>query len=101
MYEEQFDEFGDHINRNILGKYDEEIDGAKSSAFSIGENIAEIRDQKRRLLEVILSVYCYYLLCDLTFFQIKTKLAGKRLESLNEPILKLASDVYTDDEIAK
>lgn len=55
VYEEQFDEFGIQTNRNVLGKYDEEIDGTKGSAFSIGENMAEERDKKRRLLEV--SVY--------------------------------------------
>lgn len=52
VYEEQFDEFGEQINRNVLGKYDEEIDGIKSSSFSIGQNISDERDQKRRLLEV-------------------------------------------------
>lgn len=52
VYEEQFNEFGEQINRNILGKYDEEIDGAKSNTFSIGENLEDERAQKRRLLEV-------------------------------------------------
>ncbi|XP_037033682.1 U4/U6.U5 tri-snRNP-associated protein 1 [Bradysia coprophila] len=83
VYEEQFDQFGEQINRNVLGKYDEEIDGVQSSSFSIGENLADVQAQKRRLLEI------------------KTKLAGKRLESLDDTSLKLASDVYTDDEIAK
>lgn len=55
VYEEQFDEFGVQVDRNILGKYDEEIDGTKRSTFSIGENLGEERDRKRRLLEVSLS----------------------------------------------
>lgn len=53
VYEEQFDEFGEQINRNVLGKYDEEIDGVQSSSFSIGTNLSDVRDQKRRLMEVI------------------------------------------------
>lgn len=52
VYEEQFNEFGEQIDRNVLGKYDEEIDGVQAKTFSIGENLAEVRDQKRRLLEV-------------------------------------------------
>lgn len=56
MYEEQFDQFGDPINRNVLGKYDEEIDGVQSSSFSIGDNFADAQAQKRRLLEVSLSL---------------------------------------------
>lgn len=52
VYEEQFNEFGEQINRNVLGKYDEEIDGIQASTFSIGENLNEVRDRKRRLLEV-------------------------------------------------
>ncbi|KAJ6628254.1 U4/U6.U5 tri-snRNP-associated protein 1 [Pseudolycoriella hygida] len=83
VYEEQYDEFGEQIHRNILGKYDEEIDGIKPNSFSIGETLEDERAQKRRLLEI------------------KAKLAGKKLESLDEPSLKLASDVYTDDELAK
>ncbi len=60
VYEEQFNEFGEQINRNILGKYDEEIDGIKATTFSIGENLQDERDRKRRLLEVnyqLLSIY--------------------------------------------
>lgn len=52
VYEEQFDEFGEQIDRNVLGKYDEEIDGVKSSTFSIGENLEDVMTQKRRLLAV-------------------------------------------------
>lgn len=52
VYEEQFNEFGEQIDRNVLGKYDEEIDGVKASTFSIGENLADVMTQKRRLLEV-------------------------------------------------
>lgn len=55
VYEEQFDEFGQPINRNILGKYDEEIDGSKTNNFVIGENLEAERNQKRKLLEVRIS----------------------------------------------
>lgn len=36
----------------------------------------------------------------LFYFQIKTKLAGKKLESLAEPLISLASDTYTESELA-
>lgn len=35
-----------------MGKYDEEIDGTKTSNFTIGEDLDEQRSQKRKLLEV-------------------------------------------------
>lgn len=83
VFEEQFDEFGEPINRNILTKYDEEIDGLKKSEFKIGETFEDELYRKRRLLEI------------------KTKLAGKRLERLDEPMIHLASDTYTEAEMAK
>lgn len=85
VYEDQFDHFGNPIERNVLGKYDEDIDGgaAVRKHFTIGENLEDERDRQRRLLEV------------------KTKLAGKRLESLDEPTVRLASDTYTEDEMTK
>lgn len=33
-------------------------------------------------------------------FQIKAKLSGKRLERLDEPLISLASDTYTESELA-
>lgn len=82
-YEDVIDEYGETIERNILNKYDEEIGDIKKKSFKIGENIQDEIAQKRRLLEI------------------KSKLSGKRLETLNEPILRLVSDNYTEDEMAK
>lgn len=85
VYEEQYDELGNPIERNILEKYDEDIDGnkLKSKNFIIGENVEEERMHRRRLLEI------------------KTKLAGKRLETLADTTITLASDTFTETEIAK
>lgn len=85
VYAEQFDHFGNPIERDVLSKYDEDIDGGASTRrnFTIGENLENERDRQRRLLEV------------------KSKLAGKRLESLDGPSIWLASDTYTEDEMSK
>lgn len=83
VYQDEVDEFGNPIERNVLSKYDDEIDGAaKKSSFTIGENVEQEREHRRRLLEI------------------KTKLSGKRLETLNEPLTSLASDTYTETELA-
>lgn len=87
VYEEQYDLLGNPIERNILSKYDEDLEesGASTSSrkahFTIGESHDDERQRQRRLQEI------------------KTKLAGKRLETLDEPLTRLASDTYTEDEI--
>lgn len=83
VYQDDVDEFGNPIDRNVLSKYDDEIDGAaKQSSFTIGENVEQEREHRRRLLEI------------------KSKLSGKRLETLNDPLISLASDTYTESELA-
>lgn len=54
VYQEEVDEFGTPIDRGVLAKYDEEIDGKrkKKKTFSIGQNVEEEIAQKRRLQEV-------------------------------------------------
>lgn len=85
VYEEQYDHFGNPIERNILGKYDD-VDGngdaAKSKHFTIGDRPEESGAKQRRLQEI------------------KSKLAGRRLESLDEVLIRPASDTYTVDEMA-
>lgn len=85
VYEEQYDELGNPIERGILEKYDEDLDGnkKKNKNFIIGENIEEEREHRRKLLEI------------------KTKLAGKRLETLADTQISLASDTLTESEMAK
>lgn len=72
VYQEEVDEFGDPIQRDVLSKYDEEIKGAtKKASFKIGQNIEEEIAQRRRLLEVISIQYsiiiCYQSLFALLF----------------------------------
>lgn len=53
VFDEEVDEFGNPVSRNILSKYDEEIDGkSKKKNFTIGQNVEEEIAQKRRLQEV-------------------------------------------------
>jgi len=85
VYEEQYDELGNPIERSVLEKYDDEIEGQpkKRKNFVIGESMDEEREHRRKLLEI------------------KTKLAGKRLETLEDTNLQLASDTYSTEELAK
>lgn len=54
VYDEQVDEFGNPVVRDVLSKYDEDIDGnsKKKKTFTIGQNVEEEIAQKRRLQEV-------------------------------------------------
>ncbi|CAG9809607.1 unnamed protein product [Chironomus riparius] len=84
VYEDQYDQFGNFIDRGVLAKYDDDIDAsAQKSSFVIGESRELIRQQQRKAMEV------------------KAKLQGKTLESLNDDPLKLASDHYTEEELTK
>ena len=83
VYEEQYDEFGNFIDRSVLGKYDDDIEGGKSTTFTLGESKELIRENQRRALEI------------------KAKLQNKTLESLNTEPLRLASDHYTEEELTK
>lgn len=58
VYDEEVDEFGNPVVRDVLSKYDEEIDGKKSKkkTFTIGQNVEEEIAQKRRLQEVNLLI---------------------------------------------
>ncbi|XP_050500074.1 U4/U6.U5 tri-snRNP-associated protein 1 isoform X2 [Diabrotica virgifera virgifera] len=78
----EFDEFGNYKEKSLLSKYDEEIDGAKKDTFKIGyDNAVE------RKLQAVQSV--------------KAKLAQKKLESLDNTQLRIASDYYNEEELAK
>lgn len=83
VYEEQYDELGNPIERSVLEKYDEDLDGKPRARknFVIGENVEEEREHRRKMLEI------------------KTKLAGKRLETLDDINIKLASDTFSAEEL--
>lgn len=56
VFDEEVDEFGNPVSRDILSKYDEDIDGLskrKKKSFKIGQNVEEEIAQKRRLQEVM------------------------------------------------
>lgn len=82
-YEDQeFDEFGNPKEKSLLSKYDEEIDGAKKSTFKIGSD-----NSVERKIAVAQSV--------------KEKLARKKLETIAEKNLVIASEYYNEEEMAK
>lgn len=84
VYEEQYDELGNPIERSVLEKYDDDIDGKPTTRknFVIGDNVEEEREHRRKLLEI------------------KTKLVGKRLETLQDTHIQLASDTFSAEELA-
>lgn len=52
VYQEEVDEFGDPIQRDVLSKYDEEIGSSNKSFFVLGNSVEQEVAQKRKLLEV-------------------------------------------------
>ncbi|KFB41479.1 hypothetical protein ZHAS_00009071 [Anopheles sinensis] len=80
--QDEVDEFGQPKQREILGKYNEEIEGHRKRSFVIGTNAEQEAREKRRLLEI------------------KTKLDRKKLDSLETTPLSLASDYLTETELA-
>lgn len=83
VYEDEMDEFGNPLNRAILKKYDEEIDGSQKTSFVLGHTREIQEEEKRRAAEI------------------KAKLQHKTLESLNTEPLKIASDYLTESELTK
>ncbi|XP_050299898.1 U4/U6.U5 tri-snRNP-associated protein 1 [Anthonomus grandis grandis] len=83
-YEDQeYDEFGNPKEKSLLSKYDEEIDGEKRDSFRIGED-DKLLAKKAAVVQ-----------------SVKDKLAKKRLESIAEKNLVLASEYYNEEELAK
>jgi U4/U6.U5 tri-snRNP-associated protein 1 len=78
VYREE-DEFEDRPS--ILSKYDEEIQGEKTSSFALGEELSEAA--KHRNLQAV-----------------REKLRGKTLVSLDLPAPQLAAEYYTEEEMS-
>ncbi|XP_039444399.1 U4/U6.U5 tri-snRNP-associated protein 1 [Culex pipiens pallens] len=82
VYDEEVDEFGMVKERDILGKYNDELGERKKSSFTIGSNAEHEAAEKRRQLEI------------------RAKLQNKKLDSLNTVPLALASEYFNETEIA-
>ncbi|XP_066145884.1 U4/U6.U5 tri-snRNP-associated protein 1 [Euwallacea fornicatus] len=80
---EEYDEFGNPKEKALLSKYDEEISGEKRDSFRIGIDDA----LERKQAAVVQSV--------------KEKLAKKKLETIGEKNLVLASEYYNEEELAQ
>ncbi|KAJ3625822.1 hypothetical protein MTP99_016361 [Tenebrio molitor] len=82
-YEDQeFDELGNPKEKSLLAQYDETIDGAKKDGFRIGYDNAI--ERKQALVQ-----------------SIKEKLAKKRIETIEQKDLRLASEYYNEEELLK
>ena len=79
--EPEFDEFGILKKKNLLAKYDEEIDGMKKDSFQIGSSSID-REKEAELIREMLR-----------------QQAGKI--SLETPQFKVASEYYTEEEMTK
>lgn len=79
---EELDEFGNPKLKSLLYKYDEEIEGEKKKMFVIGET--EGLQSRQSTLE-----------------SVRAKLANKKLETLLDTKLSIASDYYNEEELAK
>lgn len=82
-YEDEFTEMESMIEKKVLAKYDEEIQGEKRSSFTLGTDAQMIEEAKKESIRNKLQQYA----------------VGKRLENLSFT-LQPASEYYTDQEIA-
>ncbi|KAK7866845.1 hypothetical protein R5R35_006019 [Gryllus longicercus] len=81
VYEDNdVDEFGNVKKKEILSKYDDEIEGAKVKSFALGDDV--IAEREHRTMQAV-----------------REKLSKKRIESLTTSSLQIASDYYTSEEI--
>lgn len=84
-YEDGEEEGDISSHRSVLKKYDDEIaGGTNKSSFVIGST-AELEKEKQRR----------------KMMEIKCKLENKRIVSLNEQLIRPATDYFTEEEMAK
>ncbi|UYV74616.1 SART1 [Cordylochernes scorpioides] len=80
--EPEFDEFGILKKRNILSKYDEEIEGKKQDTFKLGEDTAAREELEREMVRARLQ-----------------QQAGKILVPLQASSMKPLAEYYTSEEM--
>ena len=84
--QEEIDQVTGELRRkNMLDKYDTEIDGESKQSFVIGSHGTFNEEQERENARA----------------KIRAKLASHTVESLQTPQMKLATDFYTDEEVIK
>ncbi|UYV72976.1 SART1 [Cordylochernes scorpioides] len=82
--EPEFDEFGILKKRNILSKYDEEIEGKKQDTFKLGEDTAAREELEREMVRARLQ-----------------QQAGKILVPLQASSMKPLAEYYTSEEMVQ
>lgn len=84
-YEEpEFDEFGILKKKNLLSKYDEEIEGEKKKSFKIGSEITSSFNSREQELELI-----------------RMRLKQQNKISLDMPEMKVANEYYTPADMVQ
>ncbi|XP_044754550.1 U4/U6.U5 tri-snRNP-associated protein 1 [Coccinella septempunctata] len=83
-FEEEFDQFGNPIEKSVLSKYDEEIHGEKKETFTLGSDISFEARKQQAISEAE-----------------RANQTKKKLEKIAEKELKLASEYYDETEMAK
>lgn len=79
-YDDEYDEFGMVKKKNLLSKYDEEIEGVKKETFVIGSSGVD----REKQLELI-----------------RMKLKQQQEVTLDLPVLKIANEYYTTEEMVR
>ncbi len=83
--EEVDEETGEIRRKNMLDKYDEEIDGEAKQSFEIGRSGVYSEEKEKEIARA----------------KIREKLAAKHVETLEMPQLRVASDYFTEEEVVK
>ncbi|XP_037931375.1 uncharacterized protein LOC119666164 [Teleopsis dalmanni] len=85
VYEEQYDQFSYSTDRNMLEKSDKDFDGKKGKIknFVIDEKLVHEQGHRKKLVDI------------------KTKLIGDCLETLDDTEITLASNTLSETEIEK
>ncbi|MFH4974329.1 hypothetical protein AB6A40_001038 [Gnathostoma spinigerum] len=82
-YDEDVDEYGMSKSHGLLAKYDEELEGTERPMFRLDDSGSANVNKDNQEAEI----------------RKKLLLAGKRLESLETPAYKVASEYYTEEEM--
>uniref|UniRef100_A0A914X4B4 U4/U6.U5 tri-snRNP-associated protein 1 n=1 Tax=Plectus sambesii TaxID=2011161 RepID=A0A914X4B4_9BILA len=81
--DEEVDDFGMVKKKNMLDKYDEELDGAKMDTFRLDESGSMDIDKETQMIEIKRRLHA----------------ATKNEQSLEQPKFTLASEYYTSEEM--
>ncbi|CAI4223442.1 unnamed protein product [Auanema sp. JU1783] len=82
-FNEEFDRYGNPLDKGLLAKYDEELEGYQRETFRLDEGGSFDVDKEEREMKI----------------KKQLEIAGKTLVNMDMPKYKLASDFYTQEEM--